>query len=248
MNRFSTETTVLTSGEEARGPDWRQHNMFEDNETDRGQVGIGTLIVFIAMVLVAAIAAGVLVNTAGFLQATAEDAGQESVDKVTNRLDVVSSHGLVNDTGSSKAVDSLNLTVRLAAGSGAVSLEDTTIKYVSDTTARNLVYNDETDSSGETLQNVTQSADGFSGGLNSTEYTAYSLDDADDSSFPVLNGQADRFEIVINTSVVEQNGAGLSTGDSVELDITSRSGGSTQVIFTMPQQLAGQTDNDPVPL
>ncbi|WP_089769484.1 archaellin/type IV pilin N-terminal domain-containing protein [Halobellus clavatus] len=222
--------------------------MFEDNETDRGQVGIGTLIVFIAMVLVAAIAAGVLVNTAGFLQATAEDAGQESVDKVTNRLDVVSSHGLVNDTGSSKAVDSLNLTVRLAAGSGAVSLEDTTIKYVSDTTARNLVYNDETDSSGETLQNVTQSADGFSGGLNSTEYTAYSLDDADDSSFPVLNGQADRFEIVINTSVVEQNGAGLSTGDSVELDITSRSGGSTQVIFTMPQQLAGQTDNDPVPL
>jgi len=220
--------------------------MFEDNDADRGQVGIGTLIVFIAMVLVAAIAAGVLVNTAGFLQATAEDAGQESVDKVTNRLDVVSSHGLVNDTGSDLAVDSLNLTVRLAAGSGAVNLDDTTIKYVSSSKAENLVYKDTATNGGQDLGDV--SAWDSTSGLNSTEFTAYALNDDGDTSFPVLNGQADRYEIVINTSLVEQNGAGLSTGDSIELDITSRSGGSTQVIFTMPQQLAGQDDNDPVPL
>ena len=223
--------------------------MIERNDADRGQVGIGTLIVFIAMVLVAAIAAGVLVNTAGFLQATAEDAGQESVDKVTNRLDVVSTHGIVNKTGSdSKAVDSLNLTVRLAAGSGAVSLEDTTIKYVSGTTAKNLVYEDATNSDGDQLQNGSKHTGPSGGGLNTTEYTAVALDDDGDTSFPVLNGQADRFELVINASVVESNGEGLGTGESVELEITSRSGGSTQVIFTMPQQLAGQTNNDPIPL
>ncbi|RLM59470.1 flagellin [Halobellus sp. Atlit-31R] len=214
--------------------------MFEQDDADRGQVGIGTLIVFIAMVLVAAIAAGVLVNTAGFLQATAEDAGQESVDKVTNRLDVVSTHGIVNETGDGKAVDSLNLTVRLAAGSGAVSLEDTTIKYVSGTEAKNLVYENATTNGGSDLGDVTA--------LGASNYTAYSLDDDGDSSYPVLNSQADRFEIVINTSLVEANGEGLGTGDSVDLEITSRSGGSTQVILTMPQQLAGQDDNDPVPL
>jgi flagellin FlaB len=222
--------------------------MFEDNDADRGQVGIGTLIVFIAMVLVAAIAAGVLVNTAGFLQATAEDAGQESVDKVTNRLDVVSSHGIINDYGDGKAVDSLNLTVRLAAGSGSVSLDSTTIKYVSDTTARNLVYRNATTPDGKELLNTSEWQSGDETGLNESEYTAYALNDDGDGSFPVVNSQADRYEIVINTTVVEQNDQGVSTGDTVELEITSRDGGSTQVIYTMPQQLAGQEDGNPVPL
>jgi flagellin FlaB len=247
--------------------------MMDKFDTDRGQVGIGTLIVFIAMVLVAAIAAGVLVNTAGFLQATAEDAGQESVNKVTNRIDVVSAHGIVNETDpnnddyanpGSRTVESINLTVRLAAGSGSVSLDDTSIKYVSDDTARNLVFNatKEGNNLGELghtarYQTITQdddtsnpvAASNPNNGLNQSEFTAYVLDDGKDSSFPVLSSQADRYELVINTSVVEgTSSGGLSTGDSVKLKITSRSGGSTQVIMTMPQQLAGKDENDPVPL
>ena len=214
--------------------------MREQDDTDRGQVGIGTLIVFIAMVLVAAIAAGVLVNTAGFLQATAEDAGQESVDKVTNRLDVVNQHGNVSTSGDE--VNRVHLTVRLAAGSGAVSLNQTTVKYVSDSTAKNLVFN-----------NTSTNSDGTNAApaeLTSDEYTAKSLED-DDSSFEVLNTQSDRFEVIINTAQIEDGAdydGGLGTGDTVDLEITSRDGGTTQVILTMPQQLAGQEPGDPVPL
>ncbi|ELZ82831.1 archaellin/type IV pilin N-terminal domain-containing protein [Haloferax larsenii] len=211
--------------------------MFENITEDRGQVGIGTLIVFIAMVLVAAIAAGVLVNTAGFLQATAEDAGQQSVNKVTNRVDVVSVHGVVNATSSPSTVDNVNLTVRLAAGSGSVSLNNTSIKYLSADTATTLTNNNSV-----TADNIDWA------NSSPNEFAVRKIAD-DDTSFPILNGQADRFEVVINTSVVEGTSKnGLQTGESVTLEITSRNGGTSQVILTMPQQLAGKSDGDPVAL
>lgn len=94
---------------------------------DRGQVGIGTLIVFIAMVLVAAIAAGVLINTAGFLQTQAEATGQESTAQVSDRIQIVSQSG--NVTGAQE-VDELRFLVAKAPGSGYIDLNRTTIEFI----------------------------------------------------------------------------------------------------------------------
>ncbi|MGM0683722.1 MAG: archaellin/type IV pilin N-terminal domain-containing protein [Halobacteriota archaeon] len=106
--------------------------MFETilNEEERGQVGIGTLIVFIAMVLVAAIAAGVLINTAGFLQTQAEATGEESTSQVSDRLQVVSQSGNVTDFEDTRVVDQLNITVAQSPGADNIDLSETSVELI----------------------------------------------------------------------------------------------------------------------
>ena len=119
--------------------------MFEfiTNREDRGQVGIGTLIVFIAMVLVAAIAAGVLINTAGFLQTQAEATGEESTDLVSERIDVTSEVGIVGSEANGE-LSEIRLSVSGAPGADQIDLSETTIQAVGPGGQQNLVFTDRT--------------------------------------------------------------------------------------------------------
>jgi flagellin FlaB len=113
-------------------------------------------------------------------------------------------------------------------------MDSTSIKYLS---------SDEV----TTLTNSSNSNDYPAGNATTFNLTAVEGTDEDDS-FGVLNSGADRYEVTINASAIESDANGLSTGDRVQLDITSQSGGTTQVILTMPQQLAGQEAGEPVKL
>ncbi|SDJ18297.1 flagellin FlaB [Halovenus aranensis] len=126
----------------------------ENTTRSRAQVGIGTLIVFIAMVLVAAIAAGVLINTAGFLQTQAEDTGTESTAQVADNLNVITQVGQVGfdgvltdesaanapeNPGDADKIEELRIGVQPAAGSNDVNLAELTMQYVSDNEFANIV-------------------------------------------------------------------------------------------------------------
>ena len=90
------------------------------DQENRGQVGIGTLIVFIAMVLVAAIAAGVLINTAGLLQAQAQQTGEETTAEVSNIFQIGKVVG--SETTGNNKLDVLNVSARLSSGSDPINV------------------------------------------------------------------------------------------------------------------------------
>jgi flagellin-like protein len=187
-----------------------------NTDDDRGQVGIGTLIVFIAMVLVAAIAAGVLVNTAGFLQENAEQTGQQSQEQVSNRLNVVSGTA----TATSGTVDYVNLTVMRAAGSDTIDLDNVTVEVVTDTNAESMEVYAGTQTAEDSI-----SVSNVAGSIGTDN---------------LLDNPDDRGEIGIEFATVGGDSiSALSPGDSVTIRLTTASGASTLVEVTVPNNLSG---------
>ena len=107
------------------------------------QVGIGTLIIFIAMVLVAAVAAAVLIQTSGVLQQKAQATGKQSTQEVSSNLMIKGIEGVRaknNATDIAGNVSLLKLNVGLNVGSSPVDINQVVISITDGTTTNNLVY------------------------------------------------------------------------------------------------------------
>ncbi|GAA0514830.1 flagellin FlaB [Halorubrum aquaticum] len=193
--------------------------MFETilDEEERGQVGIGTLIVFIAMVLVAAIAAGVLINTAGFLQTQAEATGQESTSQVSDRLQVVSQSGSFNDAEG--VIESVDFVVAQSPGSDNIDLSETSVEILG----------------GDGQETFTLSSDFNDDGSQINIFTGSPGD-------VVLTDTSDRAEVTLNlddssgeiSHIVGNDGYLVEEGDSLTVTFTTPSGATTTTELRVP--------------
>jgi len=199
---------------------------------DRGQVGIGTLIVFIAMVLVAAIAAGVLINTAGLLQTQAEATGEETQQQVSDRLVIQSATGNVDEPEEDEfEVDQVTVTVTKSPGADNIDLEEVTYQIVTDDEVINGVVGDPEDED--------------DGNINIGDI----VQETDDN---VITERSDRYQLTFEADDANIEGTDaplddneLDPGDRVQLTLTTAAGASTVTELRVPDSLV---DRDAVSL
>jgi len=193
----------------------------------KGAIGIGAMIVFIALVLVAGIAASVFIQTSNQLETQALKSGRDTITEVSIGLAVEDIEG--HKSGSN--IDEIGIVVRPRAGTTYVDLSETVIE-ISDSSTKNLLI---FDSTGFT---DTDAIDGdffalstFDG--SATQFRVVVLEDADGSctsGTPVI-GSGDHIMICIDASNAF---GGFSTNTDVFGAIIPEQGIAAPFLFSVP--------------
>ncbi len=186
------------------------------NRKEKGEMGVGTLIIFIAMIIVAAVAATVLIQTAYQLQQQAEETGNIAIQDVATGFKIVHIGGIVDNPNSANPkIETIEIKVGLIAGSPAIDLDDVLIEITDGT------------------KDVTLS---FGTKANGTLFSATKLRDMAPKTFDKDNvmTQGDIAKLTINATA-----AGLTLGPQtqVTLQIIPKHGVPTYTAFMVPATL-----------
>lgn len=165
-------------------------------KSKKGAVGIGTLIIFIAMVLVAAIAASVIINTAGKLQHKASTVGEESTEQVASGIQVLK---VIGHADTKTTIDKLAVMVAPNVG-GEIDLSTTILTLGTGDAKYSLVY-------------------------DSTQHNADVKDDGSDSIFDETEwGSGSKYGLIVlqdsDNSTAEATHPTINYGDKVYITVT----------------------------
>ena len=209
-------------------------------EEDIGSIGIGAMIVFIAMVLVAGIAASVLIQTSTRLESQAMATGQETIAEVATGIAVFDIVGYA----ASDLITTIGITVRPRAGSQDIDLNETYIE-LSDTNQKIILsFNGNGDGWNDSTLGVNDIFGVANLFPNADRFGIMVLEDADDSCSqdnPVIN-KGDKVMLAIDTSQCFSV-SGIAVRTDIWGMIVPEDGSPGVISFTSPASYGSSTDN-----
>jgi len=182
----------------------------------KAEMGIGTMIIFIAMVIVAAVAATLLISTAAQIQQQAQQTGQIAIADVSTGFKVVNLQGDQENasvTNVSGAILSIDVKLELEAGSPDINMTQVVIEITDMTTDATLDFS--------------------STAADATHYTVTNLRDPTgtySATAPIVSGGG-LIKVYIDTSAA---GLVLGTQTHVEMKIIPKHGTPTFETFDTP--------------
>ncbi len=206
----------------------------KQENNDRAEIGIGTMIVFIAAVIVAAIAAAVLINTAGNLERQASQTGQETTDEVSSSMFVrdvvgVNTSQEAGEDGTHNNISEVYWYVSLAPGANSQDLNELVIRYQSDDQNQDLTLIDDNDGCDEEVP--TQLSEGF---------CAQKIEDSSDTGDNILAaGDLVRIQVHLLWDEDEDTSEELEPRTNVDALFIPEDGTPTLNGFTTPSSLEG---------
>jgi flagellin FlaB len=193
---------------------------------DKGLMGIGTLIIFIAIILVAAVAAAVLISTSGSLQQKSLATGSQAEEGVATGAEGITVQA--TDGSSGHDIEHFEVLLRLHAGSETMNLNNTVILIDTATTTQSLNYND---SAGDTTGNAAGTID----------YVVEWVKKGPDYEVGYLS-RGDVVKVKFNCYDCASSGdtGGIGENKKVRIKIVPRVGTVTMVDFTTPDVITEQ--------
>ena len=218
----------------------KQRPKHKDIKNDEeGFVGIGTLIVFIAMILVAAIAASVIIQTSEQLQQRAQSVGSQTIREVSSGLMIEDIVGYTNEEKTK--IEYMVIAIRPRAGSKDIDLSMLTLSMANSNlsvltlnTSRVIDVNLDNQSVFH-LPLTAGSSEKIYSNLTQGEFALIATHDYDGSITSTLGmNLGDRALVMVNLTAVIPDDGGLGVRKSISGKIHPEIGSSGVYDVTAP--------------